>query len=108
MVVPVKYTEEFDALICGEKPVVVAFTASWDSRCKGMAPVFEALAGSEDFKALEFAEVEEDEAKDIAQKYNIRVFPTYMVFRRGEAVDTTRGANVTALENLIRAHAPAV
>lgn len=105
MVLSVDRSEEFDALICGEKPVIAAFTAR-TTPCKQIAPYFESLAGREDCQAITFVEVDVDAAEDIAKKYYIRAMPTYMVFRHGEAIDTLRGANVTALDNLVRAHIP--
>ena len=67
--------EKFEELIQSEKPVLVDFFATWCGPCKAMHPVLEAL---------------KDEIGDRARIAKIDVdqqmVPTFILFRKGEAI----------------------
>ncbi len=62
---------------------VVEFSADWCVDCKRVAPDMPAIA--EKFAGqFEFAELDVDEARSIAEDYNVKGIPTFIVFRNGQ------------------------
>ncbi|BEI96880.1 hypothetical protein CcaverHIS631_0204690 [Cutaneotrichosporon cavernicola] len=76
----------FDEVVDGSKNVLVAFTAPWCGHCKNMKPAYEnvakAFAPEED---VIVAQVNADDMsnKPIAQRYEVRSFPTIKFFSKG-------------------------
>ncbi|TXT11633.1 uncharacterized protein COLE_02043 [Cutaneotrichosporon oleaginosum] len=76
----------FDDVVDGSKNVLVAFTAPWCGHCKNMKPAYEkvalAFAPEED---VIVAQVNADDMsnKHIAQRYEVRSFPTIKFFPKG-------------------------
>ncbi|MCG8598549.1 MAG: thioredoxin [Verrucomicrobiales bacterium] len=81
-------------------PVLVDFHATWCGPCKMLSPIVDQVAEAKDGQAV-VAKVDIDEARDIAQKFQITSVPTLMVFHKGEVVTTKRGvqskANIEAM-----------
>ena len=69
--------EKFEELIQSEKPVLVDFFATWCGPCKAMHPVLEELKGQIG---------DGDQHEELAAKYRIQAVPTFIVFKKGEAV----------------------
>ncbi len=58
---------------------------------KMMAPIVESLAESFDGK-VKVGKLNIDEEMDIAQKYRVMSIPTFIVFKGGQALETSVGA----------------
>ena len=71
---------EFEALLGGDKPVVVDFWAPWCVYCRRIGPAVQMIA---DENADEFVTVmiNIDDEPSIAEKYGVEVIPTLMVFK---------------------------
>ena len=67
--------EKFEELIQSEKPVLVDFFATWCGPCKAMHPVLEELKNEIG-----------DQHEELAARYRIQAVPTFIVFKKGEAV----------------------
>ncbi|MDF1738910.1 MAG: thioredoxin [Verrucomicrobiales bacterium] len=95
-------SENFDKTLADTTlPVLVDFHAQWCGPCKMLAPVLEQLAEEKDGEAI-IAKVDIDAAKDLAARFEVRSVPTLIVFKDGEAVVGTRGAQPkAALASLI-------
>lgn len=68
--------------------VLVDFWADWCSPCKIIAPILKQIA--EEFKeelCIVKIEVDEGHNMKLAGQYQVRGFPTIMLFKDGEAVD---------------------
>lgn len=77
--------ENFEnTVLASAKPVLVDFFATWCGPCRSMHPVMEELAVEEDFVT---AQVDIDEAADIASRYSIMSVPTFLVFKEGKMTD---------------------
>jgi thioredoxin-like negative regulator of GroEL len=64
---------------------VVEFSADWCVDCKRVAPDMPEIADK--FRdSFAFGELDVDESRTIAEKYNVKGIPTFIVFRAGEEV----------------------
>jgi len=73
-----------------DQPVLVDFWAEWCGPCRMVAPVVEEVSNELGDK-LKVVKVNVDEEGELAQKYGVMSIPTLMVFKGGEAVETTVG-----------------
>ena len=73
-----------------EKPVLVDFFATWCGPCNMLAPVLEKLG--EEREDFDIAKVDIDESIQIAEKYDIQVVPTLLLFKGGNVLGTAVGA----------------
>ena len=81
--------EEFDALINGEKPVLVDFFADWCGPCKMLGPVLEQVAAAH--PEVEIVKVNVDQLGSVAQRFGIMSIPTYIMFKEGKALKEGAG-----------------
>ncbi|WP_027695922.1 thioredoxin TrxC [Vibrio litoralis] len=84
-------TENLNALLTSELPVVIDFWAPWCNPCVGFAPIFEDTA-AEMTGQVRFLKVDTESQQNIAAKYQIRSIPTVMVFKSGKMVNSINGA----------------
>lgn len=73
-----------------DTPVLVDFWATWCGPCRAVAPVIDELAG--EFEDVKFGKVDIDQNRETAMKYKVESIPTIMVFKNGEVVQRTMGA----------------
>ena len=88
--------EKFKELIQSEKPVLVDFFATWCGPCKAMQPVIEKLK-EEMGDRVRIAQIDVDKYDGTALFYRIQMVPTFIIFRRGEALWRYSGV-ITAKE----------
>ncbi len=75
------------------QPVLVDLWAQWCSPCLAIAPVLEALvAGAGGRLKLARVEVDEGENMKLAGRYQVRGFPTILLFVSGQEVARFSGA----------------
>ena len=69
--------------------VVIDFYADWCGPCKMLAPVYEELAT--ELPEVFFGKINVEEERQAAEQFDVRSVPTILIFRDGNAVDTTHG-----------------
>lgn len=77
--------ELFEKNIAGEKPALVEFWAPWCVYCRRIAPVMERIAQQyADSLAVGFVNIDEEPA--VAQREQIEVIPTLVLYKNGQAL----------------------
>jgi thioredoxin 1 len=72
--------------------VLVDFFAEWCGPCKMMLPVIAKVEEKyKDKEGVKVLKVDIDQAKEVAEKYNIMGVPTFMVFKGGNNVEEVSG-----------------
>ncbi len=71
--------------------VLIDFHAHWCMPCVMMSPIVEEI--SKKFKEkIKVGKINVDENHDIAQKYNVRSIPTFIIFKDGKVAEQFVGA----------------
>jgi len=84
-------TAEFEKdVLQSDLPVLVDFWAEWCGPCRMVAPVLEEV-NAELGEKLKIVKVNVDEEGELAQRYGVMSIPTLIVFKDGEAVETSVG-----------------
>jgi len=73
----------FQEIIKGEKPVLVDFHADWCAPCKIMNPVLKNIK-SKLGKDLIILKINIDNNPAVAEKFQVKGVPTFIIFRNGE------------------------
>jgi len=84
--------QEFAMIAQSGKPVVIKFYADWCGACKAAKQPFEELSQEPELSMVDFADVNVDLLKDIANQYINQGVPTFVYFKDGKPVDKTVGA----------------
>ena len=83
--------------------VLLDFYADWCPPCRMIAPLFKSLAYSHSAEGkLAFAKVNVDQQQQLAMRYGVTAMPTFVLLRNGKAVQTARGANLAAVQALVK------
>ena len=81
--------ENFDAVVNGDKPVLLDFWAPWCGPCRMVAPIVEEIAGERD--DIGVGKVNVDEEMELAVKFGIVSIPTLIYLKDGMEVDKILG-----------------
>ena len=81
--------ENFDAVVNGDKPVLLDFWATWCGPCRVVAPIVEEIAAERD--DIVVGKVNVDEEMELAIKFGIVSIPTLILLKNGMEVDKIVG-----------------
>lgn len=91
--------DNFESIISSDELTLVKFYAPWCGHCKKMAPDFKEAATELKGKA-QLVDLDATVEKDLAQKYEIRGFPTLKLFSKGELLSDYKGGRTK--EDLVK------
>lgn len=79
-------TEEFKQLVLEEKQLtIVDYWAPWCVYCRRIEPAYEKIGSEYEGKIL-VTKVNIDDEPSLAEKYQVEIIPTLMIFKEGEPV----------------------
>jgi thioredoxin 1 len=81
------------------KPVLVDFATHWCAPCRALAPVLTALV-TERRGQLELKSVDAEASQALSERYDVRSFPTVIVFAGGREV--ARSVGLMSKDKLVR------
>lgn len=90
MVKVITETQFQSEVIEREDPALVVFVADWSGSCQLVDPILEKL-DDEIIKKNSIFKIESEKNVGIIEKFNIRNFPTFLFFSKGEIIDSISG-----------------
>ncbi|OLN96478.1 Thioredoxin [Colletotrichum chlorophyti] len=94
---------QWQGILSSTNVVIADFYADWCGPCKMIAPHFERLAKEHTKPSkVAFCKINVDNQSSIARTHGVSAMPTFIVFHRGQAVETIKGANPPALTQAIQ------
>ena len=95
-------TEEFNAFINQDKPVLIDFWATWCGPCRMLAPVVEEVSAQYEGQVA-VGKVDVDKCPELAKQFRVMSIPTLILFKDGKIVDQKLGFQPkNALEDMIK------
>ncbi|SIS57049.1 thioredoxin family protein [Salimicrobium flavidum] len=91
-------TEQFQAVIEKEEPVILKFEADWCPDCKRMDMFIGDIL--EEYNAYEWFVVNSDEVPGLAEQYEVMGIPSILIFQKGEKIAHLHSANAKTPEEV--------
>ena len=79
--------EQFNEYLNSDKPLLVDFWAPWCGYCRRIAPAYQKIAEQYGHQII-VAKVDIDDEPLLADKEQIEVIPTLVLYQNGQAVDS--------------------
>lgn len=72
--------------------VVIDFFATWCGPCKKVAPMYEEMAKV--YSSVTFLKVDVDESNEVAEMFDVRAMPTFVILKDGQRKGDVEGADL--------------
>ena len=94
----IKNISDHNAIIQGDKPILLDFYADWCGPCRALLPIVEDV--SEQYKDdFEIVKINVDHNRDLADQYGIRSIPSLFFIQNGEIMEKLTGLQSRKLLN---------
>ncbi|PHU07431.1 TPR repeat-containing thioredoxin TTL2 [Capsicum chinense] len=92
--------EQFRAAISSPGASAVYFEAASNLQCKQISPILHTLSSK--YPSINFLKVDMDESPAVASAENVRVLPTFKIYKQGSCLKEAVSPNPEELESLVR------
>jgi len=96
--------DNFDDTIKANKYLLVKFVAPWCGHCKALTPTYAAAAKqlADEGSEIKLASVDATIEQDLAQKYDVKGYPTIKFFSDGTTLEYTGGRSQDDIVNWLK------
>lgn len=85
-------SENFEKeVLNSDRIVIVDFWATWCGPCNRLTPVLEKIASENSDIKIVKADIDNENVKELKEKYEIKGYPTMLIFKNGEEVKRILG-----------------
>lgn len=92
--------QQFDELLTRTGRTIVKFETDWCPDCRRVEKGFADYAEANANRAI-FAEINADEVKEIADRFDVRGIPSFLVFEKGELVERLYSRDAKTLQQVV-------
>ncbi|XP_076922476.1 thioredoxin H2-like [Bidens hawaiensis] len=94
-----KWNTQYQNSKTSNKLMVIDFSAAWCGPCKFIEPAVHDLAV--EFSDVDFIKIDIDELPDVANDFDVKAMPTFVLVKRGKERDRMVGVKKDELHRMI-------
>lgn len=94
--------EDLSSALDASENVIIDFYSESNEESRSMKPYFEEVAKDPQHTGITFLRVNTDELKDVQERYDIQVVPTFLALQSRELLGQCTGTNKGDLQGIIK------